>query len=245
MPLRIEIASERIFELGSMPITNTLLSSVVAAVILLAAGFLIRKDAMMPSLFQNIFEIIVEKFLYMMESLFGSRARAEQCAPFVLTLFFFVLVSNWLGIMPGVGSVGLNEKIDAGEIFVPLFRTAASDLNMTLALGIVAVLFVNMRGIAAVGFRKHMEKFFSLKGPIDFFTGALELISEIAKMLSFSFRLFGNIFAGEVLLVIVAFLAPYFIPVPFLALEVFVGFIQALVFAMLTMVFIRIATAHH
>lgn len=245
MPLRIEIAAEKVFELGGMPITNTLLSSVVAAGLLIGVGFLVRRYAMIPSSFQNIFEVVVEKFLYMMESLFGSRARAEQYAPFVLTLFFFVLASNWLGIVPGVGSVGLHEKTDAEEIFTPLFRSAASDLNMTLALGIVAVLFVNTRGIAAVGFRKHMGKFFSLKGPIDFFTGVLELISEIAKILSFSFRLFGNIFAGEVLLVIMAFLAPYLIPVPFLALEVFVGFIQALVFAMLTMVFIRIATAHH
>lgn len=245
MPLRIEIAAEKIFELGGMPITNTLLSSVAAAGLLIGVGFFIRRYAMIPSSFQSIFEVVVEKFLYMMESLFGSRARAEQYAPFVLTLFFFVLASNWLGIVPGVGSVGLHEKIDTGEIFTPLFRSAASDLNMTLALGIVAVLFVNMRGVAAVGFRKHAEKFFSLKGPIVFFTGVLELISEIAKILSFSFRLFGNIFAGEVLLVIMAFLAPYFIPVPFLALEVFVGFIQALVFAMLTMVFIRIATAQH
>lgn len=245
MPLHIEIAAEKIFELGNIPITNTLLSSIVAALLLICAGFFIRRDAMMPSSFQNIFEIIVEKFFRVMESLFGSRARAEQYAPFVLTIFFFVLTSNWLGIVPGVGSVGFNEKTDAGEIFVPLFRSAASDLNMTLALGIVAVLFVNVLGVAAVGFRKHTGKFFSLKSPLHFFIGILEFISETAKMLSFSFRLFGNIFAGEVLLVIMAFLAPFVVPVPFLALELFVGFIQALVFAMLTMIFIRIATAYH
>lgn len=245
MPLHIEIAAERIFELGSMPITNTLLSSVVAVGLLLCAGFFIRRDAMAPSLFQNIFEVIVEKFFGIMEPMFGSRARAEQYMPLIFTLFLFVLTSNWLGIVPGVGSIGLYEKIDGEETFIPLFRTAASDLNTTLALGVVAIVLVHIFGIAAIGFRKHAGKFFSFKSPIDLFTGVLELISEIAKILSFSFRLFGNIFAGEVLLIIVAFLAPYLIPVPFLALELFVGFIQALVFAMLTMVFIRIATARH
>lgn len=245
MPLHIEIAPERIFEIGSMPITNTLLASMVAAGFLLCAGFFIRRDAMIPSSFQALFEVVVEKFLHIMESLFGSRARAEEYAPLILTLFFFVLTSNWLGIVPGVGSVGWHEKINMREKFVPLFRSAASDLNMTLALGMVAVVFVNTLGVAAVGFRTHAGKFFSLKGPIHFFMGVLEFISEIAKIVSFSFRLFGNIFAGEVLLIIMAFLAPYLIPVPFLALELFVGFIQALVFAMLSMIFIRIATARH
>lgn len=245
MPLHIEIAAERIFQIGSMPITNTLLASVVAAGFLLSAGFLIRKDAMMPSSFQNMLEILVEKFLGVMEPMFGSRARAEQYMPFIVTLFLFLLTSNWLGIVPGVGSIGLYEKINMKEKFVPLFRSAASDLNTTLALGIVAIVLVHIFGVAEIGFRAHAGKFFSLKGPIRFFTGVLEFISEIAKILSFSFRLFGNIFAGEALLIIMAFLAPYLIPVPFLALEIFVGFIQALVFAMLTMVFIRIATARH
>ena len=241
----IEIAAEKVFELGNMPIPNTLLSSVTAAGLLMGAGFLLFQSRMIPSAFQSLFEVIVEKFLRIMEPMFGSRARAERYIPIILTIFFFVLTSNWLGIVPGVGSVGLFKKTDAGETLVPLFRSAASDPNTTLALGIVAIVWVHILGVAAIGFRKHAGKFFSLKGPIDFFTGVLEFISEIAKILSFSFRLFGNIFAGEVLLIIIAFLAPYIIPVPFLALELFVGFIQALVFAMLTMVFIRIATAHH
>lgn len=245
MPLHIEIAAEKIFELGNMPITNTLLSSVVVAGVLLCAGFFIRRDAMAPSLFQNIFEIIVEKFFGIMEPMFGSRASAERYLPLVLTIFFFILISNWFGILPGVGSIGFYEKTDEGAPLIPLFRSAASDLNTTLALGIVAIALVHIFGVAEIGFRKHAGKFFSLKGPIDFFTGVLEFISEIAKILSFSFRLFGNIFAGEALLIIMAFLAPYLIPVPFLALEIFVGFIQALVFAMLTMVFIHIATARH
>ena len=96
--------------------------------------------------------------------------------------------------------------------------------------------------IAAIGFVKHAGKYISFKSPIQFFVGILEIVSEVAKMISFSFRLFGNIFAGEVLLIIIGFLAPYVVPAPFLMLEIFVGFIQALVFAMLTLVFISIAT---
>ena len=124
-------------------------------------------------------------------------------------------------------------------------RSGASDINTTLALAIIALFFVHVIGIGAIGFWKHVGKFFTLRSPVDFFVGILEFISEIAKMISFSFRLFGNVFAGEVLLIIMAFLAPYVVPVPFLGLELFVGFIQALVFAMLTTVFISLATAHH
>ncbi len=138
-----------------------------------------------------------------------------------------------------MGSVG------GKNVFIPFFRSSASDLNFTLALAIVAVVLVHILGVAAIGAGKHISKFFTLKSPLDFFVGILEFISEIAKMISFSFRLFGNVFAGEVLLVITAFLVPYLVPVPFLALEIFVGFIQALVFAMLTTVFISIAVSNH
>ena len=104
---------------------------------------------------------------------------------------------------------------------------------------------MNLLAIIAIGARAHVSKFLNFKSPIDFFVGLLELISEFAKMVSFSFRLYGNIFAGEVLLVIVGFLVPYLAPLPFLFLEIFVGFIQAFVFAMLTLVFVAVATAEH
>lgn len=244
--IHIEIAAEKLFEIAGFPITNTLLTSWIAVAILALAGFFIyQKISLVPSFLQNVVEIVVDKFLGVMEGLFGSRPTAEKYFPIVVTIFLFVLLSNWLGIFPGIGSVGLWEEQEGKAVFVPLFRSAASDLNFTLALAVSAVLLVNILGIAALGTVKHLSKFFNLRSPIDFFVGVLELISEIAKMISFAFRLFGNIFAGEVLLVIAAFLAPFLIPVPFLALEIFVGFIQALVFAMLTMVFISIAVAHH
>ena len=128
-------------------------------------------------------------------------------------------------------------------MFVPLFRSANSDLNTTLALALITMIAVQWYGIQKLGLLRHLSKFFVFnKGPIFFFVGLLEAIGEFARILSFSFRLFGNVFAGEVLLVIIMSLAPFFIPLPFFALELFVGLIQALVFSMLALIFLKIAT---
>ncbi len=242
----IEIAAEKLFKILGLPITNTLVTGWMVVGILATIGFLIfKKIAIIPKTLQNVFEIFIDSFLNLMEGVFGSREKAEKYLPIVATIFIFILIANWLGILPGVGSLGFFAESGSEKIFVPFFRSPASDLNFTLALALIAVFLVNILGVTAVGFFKHISRFLSFKGPIDFFVGLLEFISEIAKMVSFSFRLFGNIFAGEVLLIITGFLVPVLIPVPFLILEIFVGFIQALVFAMLTTVFIGIATNHH
>jgi len=247
--LEISIAAEKITSVFGFPITNTLLMGwlVLAALTMVSVLFL-RRPRLIPLGAQNIFEVAVEGVLGLMEGPFGSKQKAEKYFPFVATIFIFILVSNWFGIFPFLGSVGLYEESHArpGEmIFVPLFRSAASDLNFTLALAVISVFATQFIGIAAIGFSRHIGKYISFRGPIQFFVGILEIVSEIAKMISFSFRLFGNIFAGEVLLIIVGFLVPIFVPLPFLLLEIFVGFIQALVFAMLTLVFISIAVVEH
>ena len=174
-----------------------------------------------------------------------SREKAEKYLPLIATIFFFVMITNWMGLLPGVGSLGIHAVHEGRESFIPLFRAPATDLNFTISLAIFAVFGVNLFAIAAIGFKKHFSKYFTLKNPIYTFVGLLEFISELAKMISFSFRLFGNIFAGEVLLTIVGFLIPFAVPLPFLLLEIFVGFVQAFVFAMLTTVFIAIATTEH
>lgn len=266
MPPHIEVAAEKIITLFGFPITNTLLMVWIAIAVLALLSFSVyRKMSLVPSYLQNIFEIVIEKFLGMMEGIFGTRAKAEKYFPVIATIFLLVLISNWMGILPGIGSIGFfpadlpaevstqagdessagGEELHGEKRFIPFFRSTASDLNFTLALAIISVVLTNVFGIAAIGIFRHISKFISFKSPIDFFVGILELISEIAKMISFSFRLFGNIFAGEVLLVIMAFLAPFIVPVPFLGLELFVGFVQALVFAMLTMVFISISVNQH
>lgn len=232
--------------LFGLPITNALLSSWVAVGLLVAVALLLgRRAALIPGGLQNIAEFFMESFLTLMEGVLGSRAAAEKYLPIVGTVFLFILTSNWLGILPGVGSVGFLEGTSGEQKFIPLFRSAASDLNVTLALATVTVLLIHIMAVGAIGIKRHIGKFFSLRGPIEFFVGILELVSECAKIISFSFRLFGNVFAGEVLLVITGFLAPFGAPIPFLMLEVFVGFVQALVFAMLTVVFISIAVSSH
>ena len=178
-----------------------------------------------------------------MEQMFGTREKAERYFPLVATVFLFILISNWFGVFPGLGSVGLLEEKHGKALFIPLLRSAASDINVTIALATIMVFLTHVWGIMSIGIRAHIGKFITFKNPIAFFVGLLEIISECAKIISFSFRLFGNIFAGEVLLIVVGFLAPFLAPVPFLMLEIFVGLVQALVFAMLSMVFMSMAVS--
>lgn len=238
----IFLSAEPLFFIGTYPFTNTLLVSVFAVGFIAIGGYLLqRKYAQVPGIAQGIVEIAYEELVKLMDSVLGNQKKSEQYLPFVATIFIFILVSNWLGILPGVGSLGIKE----GHHFTPLLRSPASDLNFTLALAVITVVTVNIFGITAIGAWRHASKFFNFTSPINFFVGILEFISEIARMISFAFRLFGNVFAGEVLLVVIAFLVPFIAPVPFFFLEIFVGFIQAFVFAMLALVFIAIATVEH
>lgn len=242
----IEIAAEKLTTVFGLPITNALVTSwVVVGLLVIVALLLSKRTSLIPGGLQNVIEFFMESFLTLMEGVLGSRVTAEKYFPIVGTIFLFILTSNWLGILPGIGSVGFIEHMGGESKFVPLFRSAASDLNVTLALATITVLMIHIMAVGAIGIKDHISKFFSFKGPIEFLVGVLELVSEFAKIVSFSFRLFGNIFAGEVLLIITGFLAPIGAPIPFLVLEIFVGFVQALVFAMLTVVFISIAVSHH
>ena len=197
---------------------------------------------MIPGKIQGVVEMGIEALLGLMNSVLGSMEAAEKYLPLIATIFIFILASNWLGLLPGVGSFIFKN----GHADVPLLRSPAADLNFTLALAIIAVLATNFFGIVILGIFTHVKKFLNFSGPIKFFVGILELLSEVSRIVSFSFRLFGNIFAGEILLTIMFFLLPYVAPVPFLMLEMFVGAIQAFIFAMLTLVFLssHIAKGH-
>ncbi len=248
--MHVSITPEIVFRLGEMPITNTLITAAAVSLILIAIGHLAArrlKEVPKARSVQNIFEMIIEALLGVIDDVTGDRQLSYKFFPLVATIFIFILLSNWLGLLPGMGSIGFFEA--AGEnhhqTFSPLFRSAASDLNVTLALAIVSVLATQIFGIAILGFLKYSKKFIDFSSPIKLFVGLLEIISETAKMISFSFRLFGNIFAGEVLLVVIITLVPFIAPIPFFALEIFVGFIQALVFAMLTLVFLKTAVTAH
>jgi len=238
----ISLKAETIFHIAGFPITNALLLSAVVFILLIVLAFVLkRRMSMVPGAVQNIAEMLVEGALGIMDTVLGNRKTSEKYFPLVFTIFIFILFSNWLGLLPGVGSLVVHQ----GDASTPLFRSPASDLNFTLALALIAITFVNVASSAAIGFWKRISVFFNFHGPVDFFIGILELISEFAKIISLSFRLFGNVFAGEVLLAIMAFLVPYVIPLPFLFLEIFVGSIQAFIFAMLTTVFIGMSLAVH
>ena len=240
---QIIIKAEELFRIGNFPVTNALFLSAFTFLTLAVVGILFsRRIGLLPGSFQNLIEFAFTSMLDFIESILGSRKKAEKYFPLIATVFFFILVSNWLGLLPGVGSFVFHQNENGALTTIPIFRSPASDLNFTIALALIAVFGINFFGIVAIGFAKHLSKFFNFKNPINFAVGIFEIVSEVAKIVSFSFRLFGNIFAGEVLLTIMVFLVPYLIPLPFLALEIFVGFIQAFVFAMLTTIFLTIST---
>jgi F-type H+-transporting ATPase subunit a len=178
----------------------------------------------------------------------------------VLALFLFILVSNWMGLLPGVGTIGFVETGEHGRIFVPLLRGATADLNTTLAIGLFSVVVSHVFGVIMVGLWNHFNKFVNIKAiiaipgkvktdptilminPIKIFVGLIEIVGEVAKVASLSLRLFGNIFAGEVLLASMMALSAFILPLPFMFLELIVGIVQALVFAILTLAFMSIAT---
>lgn len=240
--IHISLHPEELFAVGGFPVTNSIVVSAFILGLFTITGFALRRRfALIPGMAQNIAESTIEALIGLMDQVLGDRKKSEKYFALVATIFLFVLLSNWLGLLPGIGSIIFHN----GEETAPLLRSPSTDLNFTLALAIIAVLSINIIGMGAVGAAAHAKKFFNFRNPIEFFVGILELISEFVRIVSFSFRLFGNIFAGEMLLIVTQFLIPYLLPVPFIMMEVFVGLIQAFIFAMLTLVFISVAIETH
>lgn len=248
--MHISLAAEQLFSIGSFPVTNTLILSVATTVFLSVIALLISwRLRHVPGGLQNFFEWVFEHIADFMTTITGSRKDTFRFFPMIVTIFLVVLLANLVELVPGLGTIGLVEVTHGSEVLIPFLRSASADLNFTLAIAVSAVVGIQVLGIASLGFFQHWKKFFfpPWEKPyfIGTFVGVLELAAEIAKIISFSFRLFGNIFAGEVLLTVTLFLVPFLVPLPFLFLEVFVGLIQAVVFSMLTLVFLKVATAHH
>jgi F-type H+-transporting ATPase subunit a len=316
--LHISLAAEPVFTLGGLVFTNSMFTSVIVSSLLILFAILVNrslKKTNKPTGLQNFGEWIIESLYNLVHSITGDLKKTSLFFPFIATFFLFILLNNWFGLLPGVGTImknvapekeavhvttespsGNNLKLEestgatheeavdtehgesmvavtedehavakdehvgtetateaehtseeAGEHHpetVPLLRAGTADLNMTIALGIVTMILVQLFGVKFLHV-SYFTKFFNFSSPIMFFVGILELISEVGKILSFGFRLFGNVFAGEVLLVVIMSLAGVVVPMPFYALEIFVGFIQALVFAMLSLVFFNMATLGH
>jgi len=236
--IQVSLAPEALGSLGGIPITNTLLTSWLAIIILIATAFFVgRRLSYTPDRFQLLIESIITYIDTFIAETLESEVWARRAFPLLATIFLFILTSNLIEFTPGIGSLGL---IRDGEL-IPLFRSVNTDLNVTLALAVIVVIAIEVMGIVAVGFWRYAGKFFSFKSPLAFTVGIIEFVSELSRFISFSFRLFGNVFAGEVLIAVVSYFAPYVIPVPIMAFETFVGFIQAAVFALLTLFFIKLA----
>ena len=344
--------------IGDFNLTNTILSSWVAlAVIFILAYFTTRKLGIIPKGLQNLVEAVLSWLLGLVESIAGSK-NSRRFFPLIATIFIFVIINNWISLIPGFGTVGrmeaaeevihhvIEEKAEEAEphltlveaehefevflewdeaeraeapndhvgkqiyvelegknlhiwdevgpfrvmpfalfeqsmsaaeyvdehihfkdghieysepegqnvgLLIPLFRNANTGLNTTLAIALIAMFFVEFWGIRSLGFFRYSAKFLNFSGFkkgistgfIDLFVGMLEGISEIARLISFTFRLFGNMFAGEILIFVMMFLIPLALAVPFYGLELFVGFIQATIFAVLTLMFAAIAVTAH
>ncbi len=228
--------------IGAMPITATLLTSWVAMIVLVALAVLVGRNLkMVPSGTQNVFELVIGGAYGFVRDTLESDTLARTYFPVLMTIFLFILTMNWFGLLPGVTSIGIYQGYGEASHFVPLLYPPATDLNITLAFSIVAMFIIEFAGIVALGVWKYGGKFINFSSPLKFVVGLIELISEIGRLISFSFRLFGNIFAGKTLLVVIMFFVPMVLPVPILAYEVFVGMIQAAVFAFLTLIFIKLA----
>ncbi|HEX6291814.1 MAG TPA: F0F1 ATP synthase subunit A [Herpetosiphonaceae bacterium] len=285
----VSVAAEVIGRPGGFPFTNSLLMTLVVDLVLIVLVLLgTSRMAAIPRGLQNVWELAVDTFYNLGVSI--DHRNIARMFTLVATIFFFVLFSNFLALVPGVGSIGLcrtheealiNQSVEIEEaptahdadheeevhkadiangtcgtyehdgveeayVLVPLLRSPSADLNTTLMIALVSFLSIEYFGFKALGIG-YLGKFFNFKeGPLNFVVGLFELISEFVRILSFSFRLFGNIFAGEVVLAVMAFLVPWLLPLPFYGLEVFVAFMQAFIFAALTMAFINQATtAHH
>ena len=328
--LAIQIPAELVTDIGTdsfhFSLMNTMVTTWITMLILVVIAAKIRGGlSEVPGRFQALFEVLIEFFLKLCESVAG-KEKARRFFPLVFTIFLFIVVANWMGILPGFGTIGriadpveiahhhgdhsyvdpgagdyhdkskshgddhgddhdshlgsvklhvfdssaglsiltpgsLSDELTFDEYdaahgdvgkgktvghLVPFLRSANADINVTLAMAIVAMVMVHYWGLSILGAFGHLGKFINFReGPIGFFVGILEIISEIAKVISFTFRLFGNIFAGEVLLMAMGFLLPLIGIIPFMGLELFVGIIQAFIFSMLTLVFASMASISH
>ena len=244
LDIHISLAAEKIFSIGGLPVTNSLIMGAMSLIaffgIFIYTAQMIKRGRY--NRFVGLVQWAFEGMLGAIDSVIPDKAVARRIAPLALTIFFFVLISYWLSIIPGVGSVTWNGT--------PVFRSLVADLNFTFALAIISIVMVQYYAIAQHGFMGNLRRYARnpLKDPIGWFEGLLESIGEVSRIASLSLRLFGNAFAGEILLLIIAVLTSYFatVTLPFvLAFELFIGFIQAYVFYMLTLIFTSLAIETH
>ena len=260
-----ELPAGMVFHLLGFPITNSIITAWLSIIILVGIFYAAtRRVKLVPTRLQIMLESALGWLLNLCQEVAGEQ-NGRRFFPVVATIFLFVITNAWLSLLPGFGSILITNA--EGET-VHLLRGANTDINLPLALALISFIFVEYWGIRSLGGRRYLRKFVNVgqffrsmgqlvrgrlragligmfNGVIDIFVGALEALSELARLISFTFRLFGNMTAGEILLLIVAFLVPWVLVLPFYGLELLVGFVQALIFSGLTLVFATIAVTHH
>ncbi|MFC1860959.1 F0F1 ATP synthase subunit A [Chloroflexota bacterium] len=264
-PPHPELPAETIFHIFGFPIANSVIATWFSMIVLLALFFAAtRKMKLVPRGIQNLMEFAVNALLDFCISVAGEK-NGRRFFPVIATIFLFVLMNAWLSLLPGFGSIIVN--LGHGHT-AHLLRGANTDVNTPLAIALASFVAVEYFGIRTLGLFTYLGKFIRFSalfkgigqvfkgklkdglmglflGVIDVFVGCLEALSEVVRIVSFTFRLFGNMTAGEILLLIAAFLVPWIVALPFYGLELLVGFIQALIFGGLTLVFLTLATSHH
>src|SRR3989344_2651936 len=240
--IHIVLKAEILTTIFGFPITNAVVTTLIVSVLVALTAMLVgRRLRLIPGRLQMLWEMVVGDVYEYVAGVLESRELARRYFPLIASIFIVILFGNLLAFFPGFGSIGFYHTEGGHEVFTPLLRASATDLNFTLAIAIVAFLVIEFAGIAALGVLKYGSKFVNLKWPIGPFIGIIDLFSELARLFSFSFRLFGNIFAGEIMIGLLVALMPLVLPVPLMAFEVAVGIIQAAIFALLTLFFIKIA----
>jgi len=261
----IELPSEPVAHIGHFAVTNSLIASWLTMIVLVGLSILLtRKMKLIPGKRQAMAEAIVEGLLNFVESVAGKK-HARMLFPGVATIFIYVITNAYLALFPFFGSIGV---IEHDGKFAPLFRAANTDVNVPLSIAIMSFIFVESWGMRALGVSHYIGEFVNVRqmvqglkelltgkigqavtniafGFINLFVGVLEIFSHLIRMLSFTFRLFGNMTAGEILILVSCFLIPLVFTIPFYGLELLIGLIQALIFSGLTLVFGTIAVSPH
>ncbi len=266
----VKLPAEEIVHVGDFSITNTLIASWLTMLVLAVLFyFCTRKMQAVPGRLQALAEIIVESLLGFVEGVAG-RLHGRLLFPGIATIFIYVITNAYMGLLPIFGTIGFLEHGHGHEAeFIPFLRAANTDINLPLSIALMSFVFVETWGMRVVGFFHYTAEFVNVRqlglglkqlltgklreaplnivfGIINLFVGVLEIFSHMTRMLSFTFRLFGNMTAGEILVLVSCFLIPMIFTIPFYGLELLIGLIQALIFSGLTLVFgtVAISSAH-
>lgn len=266
--IHIALKADTLIHVWGIPITNTMLMSWLVMLVLVLGAYAVGSNLKkIPSKVQTFFEALFSFLLDYIEEVLESRELAKRFFPLIATFFMFILLGNWFGLLPGIGSIYVEPVVEPVSAYeehtavvtghatetevegygaehserVHLFHPVSVDLNFTLALAIISFVLIELSGIMYVGVLRYASKFINFRSPVGFLVGLIELLSETARLVSFSFRLFGNMFAGKTLILVAMFFVPLILPIPLMLYEVFVGFIQASIFSLLTLFFIKLA----